>query len=98
MSENPNVGSNSEWSNYIAPFCGAIGKTQDEVTEALKGLAGEPGQSAIDVLASEEFSPFEDIVGALASLKVAKGILKKAVQQHLRKTQTAATSTATPTT
>lgn len=85
---------NSEWASYIGAFAGAIGKQPEEVATALKGLAGEPGSAAIEVLASDEYSSFSDIEEALRSLGVAKGVLKKAVSQHLRKAPAAASNPA----
>lgn len=80
----------SAWTSYIGAFAQAIGKEEGAVTEALKGLAGEPGQNAIEVLANEEFSSFSAIETALASLSIAKGVLKKAVSKHLRQAPAAA--------
>lgn len=73
------------WVEYINPFAKAIGQTVEQVTRAFKDLAGDPGDPAIEVLKSGEYTSFEDISTALASLGVAKAILKKAVQDHLRK-------------
>jgi hypothetical protein len=83
------------WGVFIKPFADAIGKGPQEVGDALKGLCGEPGAKAIEVLANEEFASFEDISLALASLAIPKGILKKAVAECLRK-QAAPVATVQP--
>ncbi len=72
----------SPWTDYITPFATAIGKSEEEVTTALKPLVGEPGEQAIDLLKNEEFTPFEEIKSKFDSVPVA--VLKMAVQKHLR--------------
>lgn len=69
---------NAEWLGYIGPFATAIGKTPAEVTVALEKLVGPPGQEAIELLQSVEYTPDGDITDAVGSgVPVAK--LKKAI-------------------
>ncbi len=70
------------WREFLEPFASAIGKDLASVSESLKGLAGEPGEQAILVLQSEEYSPFADLKAVLTD--VPSGLLKKAVVEHLR--------------
>lgn len=77
-----------DWGTYVAPFATAIGKTPDEVAEALKALVGEPGPEAIALLSSEAHTSFDELKGAFATVPVAK--LRKAIADHLRKTEPAA--------
>jgi len=74
---------NAAWDAFIAPFAAAIGKDAATVGEALKPLVGELGAEAVDLLNSEEYTPFEDLRKAFEGVPLAR--LKKAVADHLRK-------------
>jgi hypothetical protein len=67
------------WAKKVQPFADAIGKTLDEVTEALKVEVGEPGDQALEALASEEFTPFMSLHEAMAGLKIPPAILRKSI-------------------
>ena len=97
----PQNGLPDEWKQYITPFAAAIGKSLEEVSDAVKSLAGDPGEAAVLVLKSEEFSSFEDIKAAFDEVPI--GVLKKAVADYLREKPTvsdaaevAASAIATP--
>lgn len=70
------------WSSYIEPFAKAIGKTPDDVAQALKDLIGEPGAEAVVLLKNESHTSFDEIKAALPDVPLAK--LRKAVNDHLR--------------
>lgn len=76
MSEN--LQERSDWQDFIAPLCSAIGKSEEEVTSALKSLIGEAGPEAIELLRSEELSPFAEIQALFS--EVPKARLRRAVQ------------------
>ncbi len=65
------------WEDRVGKFAIAVGKTIDEVSEALKGVVGEPGAGALEVLADESSATFDDLKSALAELKVPIGVLRK---------------------
>jgi hypothetical protein len=69
----------AEWTAKVQPFATAIGKTLEEVSAALVSEVGEPGNQALEALASEEYTPFESIKVALASLNSPPAILRKNV-------------------
>lgn len=68
-----------QWAKKVQPFAVAVGKSLEEVTEALKAEVGEPGPQALEALASEEYTPFESLKQALASLSIPPAILRKNV-------------------
>lgn len=72
------------WVTYIEPFAAAIGKTVDDVTAALTDLVGPPGDEAIDLLQSQEYTSDDDITSAVGA-GVAKAKLKKAIGGLRRK-------------
>ena len=75
----------NEWLSYIAPFATAIGKTPEEVTEAVKALVGEPGPDAVALLSNEADTPLPELLPLFAGVATAK--LRKAISAHLRKVQ-----------
>ena len=85
----------SEWTVYLTPFASAIGKTLDETTAALTPLVGEVGPRAIELLQSDEFTPFEELRAALGETPLA--VLRKAVSDHLRVSAAAPVEDAAPT-
>lgn len=74
--------SETKYPNAVTAFANAIGKTEAEVLEALKPLIGDFGDDSLDLLSSEEYTPFEDIKTAFSGVPAAK--LKKAVADHFR--------------
>jgi hypothetical protein len=74
------------WVAYIDPFASAIGKGVEEVTEALKSLVGDPGEEAVGLLQSAEFTPDKDIVDAVG-IGVPKAKLAKAISGLRRKVE-----------
>lgn len=66
------------WADYIGPFAAAIGKEPDAVTTMLKGLVGDPGEEAINLLKDAKFTPDADIIGAVGE-SVPKAVLAKAI-------------------
>ncbi len=66
------------WVAYITPFATALGKSVEEITAALKGLVGEPGDEAISLLKDREFTPDTDI-GAAVGDGAPKAKLAKAI-------------------
>lgn len=79
------------WTAYITPFASTIGKPVADVTNALKGLVGESGDSAIALLQNEDDTPTVEIKDALKGLGVPTAVLNKAIK-GLRKAEQAATS------
>lgn len=66
------------WLNYITPFARSIGKTPEDVTEALKSLVGDPGDEAVGLLQDEKFTSFDEIKAKVGT-DVPAAKLKKAV-------------------
>lgn len=81
------------WLAYITPFANAIGKAPEQVTEAFKGLVGEPGDEAVSLLKDTRFTSDADIVAAVGA-DVPKAKLAKAIA-GLR--EVAVTETTVPT-
>lgn len=67
-----------QWERYITPFAAAIGKSVEEVTVALKVIVGDPGDEAISLLKSPEFTAYDEIAKAIGD-GVPTAILKKAI-------------------
>lgn len=65
------------WEGRIGPFAVAVGKTITEITEALKGAIGEPGDDALAILADESIATPEELKAAFASLKIPTLVLSK---------------------
>src|SRR5579885_3334980 len=88
------VSSAASFATLIAPFAAAIGKTSEQVGEALKPIIGEPSAEAFELLKSDEFTPFskadEELDLKRAFSDVAPAKLKKAVADHLREKPAAA--------
>lgn len=63
-----------DWEARVGAFATAVGLTLENVNTALEKIAGKPGQVALDVLANEGYSPFEDIRGCFATVPV--GVLR----------------------
>ena len=85
----------NSWQTFIKPFADAISKTEDEVTQALKSLVGDPTNDTIELLANEEFTPFDQIESALGG-GIPKARLRQAVAKHLRGGRKPAAETAPP--
>lgn len=68
----------AKWLEYITPFAVAIGKSPENVTEALKPLVGEPGEEAVSLLKDSKFTLDADIVTAVGT-DVPKAKLAKAI-------------------
>lgn len=81
QTETPMNGSD-KWSQFITPFAAAIGKSPEDVTEALKALVGEPSEASIELLQSVEYTPEADIKSTLQGVPAA--VLKRAIATHLR--------------
>lgn len=65
------------WEERVGAFATAVGKPENEVTEALKGLIGDKNEAALGILASEEYSPVEDLKAALVDgLKIPLGVFR----------------------
>jgi len=65
------------WVKRIKPFADAVGKTVEEVSAALEPEVGKPGDEALEVLGSEEFTPFATLQPGLARLSIPPAILRK---------------------
>lgn len=75
------------WEEYLKPFADAVGKSIEEITLALKAEVGEPSDQAIEVLSSEEFTPFDSLKTSLASLNIPSAILRKSIGLLRKKAQ-----------
>lgn len=67
------------WVKRLQPFADAVGKTVEDITNYLKSEVGEPGDQALEALASEEYTPFEALKSALEQLGIPPAILRKSV-------------------
>ena len=65
------------WVARVGAFAEAMGLEIEEVTVALESIAGAPGDEALEVLASEEYSPVEDIKAAMSHFHIPIGRLRK---------------------
>lgn len=71
----------SAWDIRVGAFAQAVEKDLDNVTTVLKGVVGEPGDKALEVLNDVEAVPDSDLIEAFKDLKIPSGVLKK----HLSK-------------
>lgn len=69
----------SKWEEYLNPFATAVNKTVTEITTALIPEVGEPSEQAVEVLNSEEYTPYESLKNCLAPLNIPSAILRKSV-------------------
>lgn len=69
------------WQERVGTFALAVGKTVEQVSEALKGVIGEPSEDALSILANSEAAPDSDIKEALRSLGIPSG----KINMHLAK-------------
>jgi hypothetical protein len=67
------------WVKRLQPFADAVGKTVEEITDCLKYEVGDPGEQALEALASEEFTPLDALKVALKHLEIPPAILRKNV-------------------
>jgi hypothetical protein len=79
----PPPAATSPWEDRIAPFAKATGKTNDEITNALKALVGDPGPDAIAVLSDPTAVLDTDLQTVLVAsdLKIPLGIFRKNVSK-----------------
>lgn len=77
----------NKWDEFIKPFAAAIGKEVGEVAKALKGLVGEPGDEAVDLLQNVEDTPAADIKDALKDLGVPRAVLGRAIKSLRKKVE-----------
>lgn len=69
------------WLERVGGFATAVGKTTEEITMALSGVVGDPGDEALSILADTSATPDTDIKSALAGLKIPSG----KINMHLAK-------------
>lgn len=67
------------WNERVGAFASSVGKSVDEVSNALAEVVGVPGEQALAILADEDAAPFGDIADALKGLSIPKGVLRKNV-------------------
>lgn len=71
------------WTARVTAFCTAVGIDEDAFTKALVDLVGERSEDALNALASDEFTPFDDIRAALKDAKVTVPVAK--LRMHIAK-------------
>ena len=69
------------WNERIGKFATAVGKTLEEVTEALKIIVGDPGDDALLILANKNAAPDTDISEAMKTLAIPTGKFKMHVEK-----------------
>ncbi|MAG11657.1 MAG: hypothetical protein CMI52_02515 [Parcubacteria group bacterium] len=61
------------WTNIVGAFAAALGSDLETVTPVLVGLAGEPGDDALETLASSEYVSDENVKTALGQIDLNVG-------------------------
>ncbi len=74
------------WKARVGMFAAAVGKSIDDITAALAGIVGEPGDDALAILNDPTVAPDADIKAALVEFKIPSGKLN----MHLPKLRGAA--------
>lgn len=67
------------WDTRIGAFATAVGKTPEEVTEALEVVVGPPSDKALELLSKSNVASDEDIKVALAALKIPIAVFKESL-------------------
>ncbi|MFH0878046.1 MAG: hypothetical protein V1863_07500 [Candidatus Omnitrophota bacterium] len=85
-----------QWGERVVVFATEVGKTADEIANALKKICGEPGAAALAVLADPAASPDIEIIDALIAdpLNIPKGVVRKNLSLLRGSQQTAAATEA----
>ncbi|MDO8424882.1 MAG: hypothetical protein Q7S70_03005 [bacterium] len=68
-----------QWEDRVGLFAKAVSKSAEEIANILKGICGEPGASALIVLADASASPDNEIIELMSGepLKIPKGVIRK---------------------
>ncbi|MFZ2205102.1 MAG: hypothetical protein WAV23_00725 [Minisyncoccia bacterium] len=70
-----------DWVERVGGFAIAVGKTTEEITDALILIIGDPGEDALQILADTMAVPDNDLKTAFAALKIPSG----KINMHLSK-------------
>lgn len=73
----PAAPAKSAWDTRVGAFAEAVSKDLDNVTSLLKGVAGEPSEAALEVLADVDAVPDVLLIERLAPLDIPLGVLRK---------------------
>jgi hypothetical protein len=67
----------SAWTERVGVFAANVGKSLEEVTDALAAVVGSPSDQAVEILADADSSPDNDLKDALSVLKIPSGVFRK---------------------